>query len=73
MVLTLEDDDTYVIEWCIDEANGVHHYMRSHTGKYMTLGKYASYSSSVCQKIYTIAVICEKAHSENNWKNEGSK
>lgn len=51
--LTLEADNSRIVKWWIDAAYAVHPDMRSQSGGTMTLGKGATYSSSVRQKLNT--------------------
>jgi hypothetical protein len=53
MMLTLERNNLHGIEWWIDASYGCHNDMRSQTGGIMTMGKGATYATSVRQKINT--------------------
>ena len=48
--LILEDDDTGVLKWYIDESFAIHNAMISHTGINLTLGKGTIYGGSFKQK-----------------------
>ena len=51
--LTLEADNTPVIQWWVDASYGVHSDMKSHTGAMMSLGKGCIQSMSTRQKLNT--------------------
>ena len=51
LVLTLESDGTGTIQWWLDAAFAVHHDLKSHTGRMMTMGQGALYSASNKQKL----------------------
>jgi len=51
--LTLEADGTNVIKTWVDASFVVHHDMRSQTGRVITLGRGAMYSTSTRQKLNT--------------------
>ena len=51
MPLMLEADDTHVVKWWLDASFKVHHDMKEHTGGMLTMGKGATYSRSIGQKL----------------------
>jgi hypothetical protein len=53
MPLTLEADSSHIIKWWIDASFAVHSDMKSHTGGTMSLGKGATYSTSIKQRLVT--------------------
>lgn len=53
VALTLEADNAHVIKWWVDAAFAVTNDMRSQSGAMMTLGKGATYSASLRQRINT--------------------
>jgi hypothetical protein len=53
MPLTLEADDSHIMQWWIDALFGVHPDMKSHTGGVMSLGKGGAYGTSTRQKLVT--------------------
>ena len=53
MPLILEADSSHIIKWWIDASFAVHHDMKSHTGGTMSLGKEATYSTSIKQCLVT--------------------
>ena len=53
LVLTLESDSNRTVKCWVDAAFAVHHDMKSHTGRVMTMGQGALYSTSNKQKLKT--------------------
>jgi Reverse transcriptase (RNA-dependent DNA polymerase) len=53
MPLTLEANDSSIIQWWIDASFAVHPDMKSHTGGMMSLGKGGVYGTSTRQKLVT--------------------
>ena len=54
MPLTLKADSSQmIIKWWINASFAIHHNMKSHTGGTMSLGKGASYSTSIKQHLVT--------------------
>ena len=51
MVLTLSADKAWIFKWYVDAAYAVHPDMKGHTGGMLTLGKGATLSGSVKQKM----------------------
>lgn len=51
--LTLEADDSHMINWWADAAFAVHHDKKSHTGGAMSMGKGVIYGASKRQKLNT--------------------
>ena len=50
LVLTLESDGNGLVKWWVDAAFTVHHDMKSHTGRMMSLGGGALYYMSSNKK-----------------------
>ena len=50
LVLILEFDDTGTVKWWLEAAFAVHHDMKRHTGRMMSMGQGALYSASSKQK-----------------------
>ena len=53
LVLTLESDGTVTVKWWVDASLTVHHDMKSHTGRMISMGRGALYSTSSKQKMNT--------------------
>ena len=51
LILTLESDGTGTVKWCVEAALTVHHDIKSHTGRTMSMGRGALYSVSSKQKL----------------------
>ena len=51
--IALESDSTRTVKWWVDAALPVHHNMKSHVGRMMTMGRCALYSASNKQKLNT--------------------
>ena len=49
--LTLEDDNTQVVEWWVDSSLDMHSDIKIHTGATISLGKLSIYYTSVRQKL----------------------
>ena len=66
MPLTLTADSSHIIKWWIDASFAVHHNMKSHTGGTMSLGKRATYSTSIKQCLVTKSSTKAKLVGINN-------
>ena len=53
LVFTLESNGTRTVRWWVDAEFAVHHVMKSHTVRMMTMGRGALYSASNKQKLNT--------------------
>ena len=64
--LTLEADNSYILNWYIKTVHAIHPNMKSHTSSIFTMSKHSIASGSVKQKYYVYSFTESKLNSTDD-------